>query len=111
MGCCCCCCCPNRGVQTNNWTRPAFDALSVKNIKSEQKIYTSSQHVKHIFVSVDPAAGGNKSKYAILSCIYVDGHKMVVSTIIFLFFFLYDDHLRFHYIVFQFLLKIHHHQF
>ncbi len=78
-----------RGIQTNNGTRPVFDAISVKNIKSEEKIYASTQHVKQIFVSVDPAAGGNKSKYAILSCIYVDGHKMVVSQYyIFLFFIL-----------------------
>ncbi len=69
-----------RGVQTNIYTRPAFDAASISVLAEPDRFYFNNQHVKHVFVAVDPAAGGDHSKFAIVSAVYVDGHKLVVST-------------------------------
>ena len=68
-----------RGVQTTPLIKPAFDHPSIRYLaEKEDQIYKNIEHVKHVFVSIDPAAGGQKSKYAVVSCIYKD-HKMVVS--------------------------------
>ena len=69
-----------RGVQTSTNIRPAFDQAAINILESNpSQIYSDTSDVKQVFVSVDPAAGGSKSKYAVISSIYVD-HKMVVST-------------------------------
>ncbi len=70
-----------KGVQTNLYTKPAFEKQSVLYII--QQIYKSNQEIRHVFVSVDPAAGGDHSKYAITSCIYVND-KLVVRIFFFI---------------------------
>ena len=71
-----------RGVQVNTNVTPAFDPKAVKSLST--RIYDSRDELKHVFVSIDPAAGGTGSKYAIVSCVYVNRSKMVVSLLPFL---------------------------
>lgn len=70
-----------RGVQTDKWTRPAFDHAAVERIFTDapEVTYSKSNFIKHIFVAVDPSAGGAKSNYAIVSCCYTSTGKVVVS--------------------------------
>jgi hypothetical protein len=69
-----------RGVQTDKWTRPAFDHAAVERVfsETEEVTYSHSNFIKHIFVAVDPSAGGAKSNYAIISCFYTSTGKVVV---------------------------------
>ena len=63
----------------NTNIRPAFNDKDVRILLKPETMYNESRRMQQIFVSVDPAAGGSKSKYAIISCIYVNKSKMVVS--------------------------------
>jgi len=67
-----------KGIQTNNLSRPAFSKISVERLREKECEFFIDRFYKNIFVSIDPAAGGDKSKYAIVSCIY-NNHQMVVS--------------------------------
>lgn len=66
------------GIQSNSLVKAAFDKAALVRLKDN--IYRKTETVKHIFVSVDPAAGGARSKFAIVSCIYprAKSTKMVV---------------------------------
>lgn len=66
------------GLQSNSLVKAVFDKAALQKLK--ENVYNKTETVKHIFVSVDPAAGGARSKFAIVSCIYTgdNGSKMVV---------------------------------
>ena len=70
-----------RGVQNDSETVPAFDRDALEYLRSDAAIYDQSDYVRHLFVMVDPAAGGAGSHYAVVSCFFLggDADKMVVS--------------------------------
>lgn len=66
-----------KGVQSNSQMKPAFHQALIQNLYSESSIYKEDSFCKHVFVTVDPACGGKRSRYAITSSLYING-KMVV---------------------------------
>lgn len=68
-----------KGFSVNQMVTPAFTNNILQEILQPDNDYSGTDHVKHIFVSVDPSAGGNRSKYAITSFIYPGKGEMVVS--------------------------------
>jgi len=65
-----------KGFLSNPNIKPAFDVKMVQhwmNRPQVQKIKTRAA----FFVSVDPAAGGNLSDYAIVTCCYFNGRTVV----------------------------------
>ena len=50
----------------------AFDADHVDILASSDFRLDDSHDIRHVFVAIDPAAGGNRSKFAIVSLVTVD---------------------------------------
>lgn len=69
-----------KGIQTNNLSKPAFSKESVERLRDKECEKDIKEYYNNVFVSIDPAAGGEKSKYAIVSAVY-SSHKMLVSLI------------------------------
>lgn len=68
-----------KGFQQNGLIKRAFPAGPIRDMfDPENFLDTGREFVKHVFVTVDPAAGGPKSKYALVSAFYRSG-TMVVS--------------------------------
>lgn len=68
-----------RGIQSNPYISPFFNPTALDRLERDaDRVYYSDNHVRYIFISVDPAAGGDHSKYAVVSCIY-ESHKVIVS--------------------------------
>lgn len=69
-----------RGIQTENDVYPVFNHIFVDLILHETSIYKGNHYPKNIFSVIDPACGGNSSKQAVSTFMYV-GDLMVVSII------------------------------
>jgi hypothetical protein len=69
-------------MNVNTLITPAFSKEDIQNMFSNDRIYKAGKSQKTIFVTIDPAAGGQGSKFAIISCFYED-HKMVVKIFFF----------------------------
>lgn len=67
-----------KNIEVNNNVIPAFDRSCVTDILEVKPLYRDNHHIRHVFVAVDPACGGTRSKYAIVSCIYPDHIRDVV---------------------------------
>jgi len=70
-----------KGFQMDENVAPAFHPMAVDALKLPSARFNRRMQVRHIFVAVDPACGGQYSKFAIVSAIYVgaDSSTMVVS--------------------------------
>lgn len=64
-----------KGMNVNGLIQPVYPTTAIDNFMTN--IYKEEKTHSHVFISVDPAGGGDASKYAIVSCVY-DGYKMVV---------------------------------
>mgnify|MGYP001580804788 FL=1 len=72
-----------RGDHTEPNTSPAFDETCIKSLFTKERILNKDIFSKHVYVSLDPACGGARSKCAIVSCIYTEDDNMVVCTFIY----------------------------
>lgn len=70
-----------RGIQSSS-TKDAFDPATVKALLDPKTFYKNVEDHSHVYITVDPAAGGDRSKYAILSAVYLRDGTMVVSDIL-----------------------------
>ena len=77
-----------KGVAGESTNSPAFNLQDLALMKDPSRIQVINSNQKHIYVSIDPAAGGNRSKYAIVTAIY-DGQKMIVRSNLFFWNFLF----------------------
>jgi hypothetical protein len=61
--------------------RPAFDSAGTRRLRTPEAIFTAPDGitVSQIFVSIDPAAGGSRSQYAIVTAFYHDGKMVIVG--------------------------------
>lgn len=71
-------------MNVNTLVTPAFAKEDIQKMFSKERIYQSGKAQRTVFVTIDPAAGGQGSKFAIISCFY-DNHKMVVNILFYLF--------------------------
>jgi hypothetical protein len=63
---------------------PAFPAELLRPMMDKTRVYRDiHDHISHVFVTVDPAAGGSKSRWVLISCIYPKRGEMVVSRVSF----------------------------
>ena len=70
-----------RGIQSNELIRRVFPADKLKEMFDPRSFFdTKGDFVSHVFVTVDPAAGGQLSNYAIASCVYSSGDMIVCSS-------------------------------
>ena len=69
----------SRGFSVNQLVKSAFNSKLLQEAFAVENDYKGDSHISHIFVAVDPAAGGQRSKYAITSHVYPRGEGMVVS--------------------------------
>lgn len=67
-----------KGFQVNLLNTPAFNHIVIDEIFDEKNDYRGVSHAKHVFMAIDPCAGGARSRFAAISTIYVNG-EMVVS--------------------------------
>lgn len=66
-----------RGVESNMYTTPAFDRKAVDDLRVSHYAPDGSD-IRQIFVGIDPAAGGAKSEYAVVSSFYTAQDQMVL---------------------------------
>jgi hypothetical protein len=58
---------------------PAFDREALKWVEDPKNRYRIGRTpIRHVFVAIDPAAGGQQSKYAAFSAIYTEDGTQVV---------------------------------
>lgn len=69
-----------KGFMSNPNIKPAFESKLVQAWMKKEYIGSIKTRAS-VFVSVDPAAGGNLSDYAIVTCCYFNG-KIVVSILV-----------------------------
>jgi hypothetical protein len=67
-----------RGVEVDSNVTPAFDHNYVTKLRDADRLIDLPITIRHVFVTVDPAAGGDRSKFAVVSCVYFD-QKIMVS--------------------------------
>lgn len=60
-----------RNEDVEDDSEPAFIYESVMALAETKRDYGGSEKHSHIFTAIDPAAGGNQSKYAIISIVVV----------------------------------------
>ncbi len=66
-----------RGVEADIFTTPAFDVGGIRDMCEKRYVHDGSD-IGHIFVGLDPAAGGAKSDYAIVSAFYTASDQLVI---------------------------------
>lgn len=66
-----------RGVESNKYTRPAFDQAGVAELCTNYYKHDGSD-IRHLFIGIDPAAGGSMSDYAILSGFFTSTDQLVI---------------------------------
>jgi hypothetical protein len=66
-----------RGVESDEFTKPAFDVAAMRNFAAQYYTHDGGE-IRHIFIGVDPAAGGAKSEYAVVSAFYTSTQQLVV---------------------------------
>lgn len=82
-----------KGFSMDQTVTPAFDIPSVKFLKEPAAVMNAREIASDkIYVAVDPACGGQYSKFAVVSGIFVD-NRMIVSSLCF---FCVRSHARFH---------------
>lgn len=69
-----------RGILSDGSKRPAYDAKSVRKLMTDPTmIYRpDGRDIRHIFMSVDPAAGGERSEYAVVSAFFDEADRMIL---------------------------------
>lgn len=69
-----------RGLVTDAKKTPAFDPTAMTNLmENPDRIWTpDGSDIRHIFVGLDPAAGGSQSEYAVVSAFYGKNDEMVI---------------------------------
>ena len=69
-----------RGVTSDGMKKPAFDPTAVRELReSPDYIWTpSGGDIKHIFVALDPSAGGAQSEYAVVSAFEGPNDELVI---------------------------------
>jgi hypothetical protein len=70
-----------QGLQVNSDVKAAFDEKYIKELEDEKNVVTIDHHVKHIFVTVDPNAGGKNSNCAVISSVYQSGTMIVSASV------------------------------
>jgi hypothetical protein len=69
----------SRGIHSDSSHRQDFyDEWIEKCLKDKNNIYRSRDYKPVVFTTIDPAAGGLRSRYAIVSCIYTNDDTQVV---------------------------------
>lgn len=66
-----------RGISSDAYTLPAFDEAGVQAL-TESRYHHDGSDIRHIFVGVDPAAGGAGSDYAMVSSFYTSVDEMII---------------------------------
>ncbi len=66
-----------RGTESNMYSTPAFDRGGVMALR-DSSYKPDGSDIRQIFIGIDPAAGGAKSEYAILSVFYTNSDQMVL---------------------------------
>ncbi len=66
-----------RGVSTDAYIKPAFDQAGVADLCKNWFNHDGSA-IRHLFVAVDPAAGGALSDYAIVSAFFTKEDQLVI---------------------------------
>ncbi len=66
-----------RGVESDAFTTPAFDVGGIRDLCEKRYVHDGSD-IRHIFIGLDPAAGGAKSDYAIVSAFYTNTDQLVI---------------------------------
>jgi len=66
-----------KGVQVNSGYLQIFQTDDVKNFRN--RIYNGGVSHRVVYIAVDPNAGGKGSKFAVVSCVFTEDGKMVVS--------------------------------
>jgi hypothetical protein len=60
-----------RGLQPTSTNLPIFDKQSVERLLMKDNDFVDTEETfRHLFISVDPAAGGENSRFAVVSCVY-----------------------------------------
>jgi hypothetical protein len=69
-----------RGVVMDGLSQPAFDATAMRNLMTDPTFVWrhDGSTISHIFVALDPAAGGEQSEYAVVSAFYTVDDKLVI---------------------------------
>ena len=69
-----------RGVLADGMRKPAYDEKSIRKLCSDPSMVyePDGRMIKHIFVALDPAAGGEKSEYAVVSAFYDEADRMII---------------------------------
>lgn len=71
-----------RGISEDEFTQPAFDPSDVSKLRDDLSTFSLASEPfspRHVFVCIDPAAGGKKSEYAIVSSVYHRGRMVIVG--------------------------------
>ena len=58
---------------------PVFELKEVMSLLDKNNHFNEIYNGKHIFVTLDTAAGGSPFSYAITSCLHLADERMVVS--------------------------------
>jgi hypothetical protein len=67
-----------QGLATDMFNVPAFENKLMDALEKTEFVIPHGRRVNHIFFGIDPAAGGDRSKYACVACIQMMG-KMLVT--------------------------------
>ena len=69
-----------RGVVADGMKQPAFDVNAVNDLMTNpEMVFTpSGADIKHLFVALDPAAGGEQSEYAVVSAFYDSADNLIM---------------------------------
>jgi hypothetical protein len=69
-----------RGVVMDGLSQPAFDPTAVRNLMADPKFvwHHDGSTISHIFVALDPCAGGERSEYAVVSAFYSVHDELVI---------------------------------
>lgn len=70
-----------RGVNTNSYVSPAFDIGKLDDMHKSKPV--DLNFAEFVFCTVDPNAGGERSRLAITSVVYDNEGNMVVSILFF----------------------------
>lgn len=67
-----------KGLNVDTNVTPAFHPQSVEFLRTPEATYIQDDHFQHVFIAIDPAAGGAKSGFAIVSAVFLK-KTMIVS--------------------------------
>lgn len=79
-----------KGMEVESGINPAFDKAYLDKIFEKKNYVKEINYQKNVYIGIDPAAGGDRSKYAMVSAVYREAEKdLVVKKIFFYSFFFF----------------------